>query len=156
MSSFQTELLNGLSPEEAGRFMALGQRVDLAAGSHLFELGEPADRMYLVVRGRVCLTLPMQIAGAQKDVLIEEKMAGETLGWSGLVPPHRFTLKATAAMDSELLAFPRSTVQQLFSENHALGYTVTRNVATVIGHRLEVFQTMWLREMQRMVELRYS
>ena len=37
-----------------------------------------------------------------------------------------------------------------------MGYTVTRNLAAVIGHRLEVFQTMWLREMQRVVELRYS
>ncbi len=37
-----------------------------------------------------------------------------------------------------------------------VGYTVSRNVASVIGHRLEVFQTMWLREMQRVIELRYT
>jgi hypothetical protein len=30
------------------------------------------------------------------------------------------------------------------------------NLASVIGQRLQVFQAMWLREMQRVVELRSS
>jgi hypothetical protein len=30
---------------------------------------------------------------------------------------------------------------------------VARNVSAVVGQRLQVFQTMWLREMQRVVEL---
>jgi hypothetical protein len=31
-----------------------------------------------------------------------------------------------------------------------------QNVASVVGQRLQVFQAMWLREMQRVVELRAS
>jgi hypothetical protein len=33
---------------------------------------------------------------------------------------------------------------------------VSLNLASVIGQRLQLFQTMWLREMQRTVELRYA
>jgi CRP/FNR family transcriptional regulator, cyclic AMP receptor protein len=152
----QTDLLNGLTEEESAAFMALALRVDLPAGKLLFQLGEPADRMFLVINGRVSLTLPMLIGGRERDVLVEEKMAGQTLGWSGLIPPYRFTLRAVAAVDSQLLAFPRNAAMQHFDRNPGVAYKVTRNVATVIGHRLDVFQTMWLREMQRVVQLQYS
>jgi CRP-like cAMP-binding protein len=105
---------------------------------------------------RIALTLPIRIRGGQEEVLVEEKLPGETVGWSGLVPPHRFTLNATAAIDSELLGFARASVLDHFAAHPAVGHTVTRNLAAVIGRRLQVFQTMWLREMQRVVEQRYS
>lgn len=156
MDNLATELLTGLTAEEASQFIDLGTRLKLTSGSILFRLGEPADQMFLVLSGRINLSLPMQIRGGEEDVLIEEKMAGETLGWSGLVPPHRFTLKAVAAVETELIAFPRAVLLKHFADNPGVGYTIHRNVAGVIGHRLGIFQAMWLREMQRMVELRYS
>jgi CRP-like cAMP-binding protein len=150
----QTDLLNGLSPAEEAQVTELGVRLTAAAGNVLFRLGEAADRVYLIVRGRISLTLPLKVGNGEEDVLIEERLAGETLGWSGLIPPHRFTLKATAAAECELLAFPRSALLAHFAAHPAIGLTVTRNLASVIGHRLEIFQTMWLREMQRTVEQR--
>jgi CRP/FNR family transcriptional regulator, cyclic AMP receptor protein len=155
MPSAQTDLLKGLSSDEAAKVMALGKLVSIPAGSALFNLGDQADRVYLVVRGRIALTLPIQIRGAEEDVLVEERLAGETLGWSGLIPPYRFTLKATASVESELLSFSREQLLGHFAAYPPVGYTVTGNVAAVIGHRLQVFQTMWVREMQRVVELRY-
>jgi CRP-like cAMP-binding protein len=155
MPSAQTELLKGLSAGETDQVLALGIPIEVPSGAVVFQLGEQADRVFLVTKGRIALTLPMQIRGAEEDVLVEERLTGETLGWSGLIPPHRFTLKATARAESALLALPRESLLEHFVANPALGYTVTRNVAAVIGHRLEVFQTMWLREMQRVVELRY-
>ncbi len=156
MPNRQTDLLTGLNNEEEAQVMALGSPIALRPGEVLFELGEEADRVFQVVRGRIALTLPMQIRGAQEDVLVEERLTGETLGWSGLIPPHRFTLKATAPVDVELLAFPRAGLQGYFASHPTVAYCVTRNVAVVIGHRLGVFQAMWLREMQRVVEIRYS
>jgi len=156
MASVQPDLLRGLSDEEASRFLALGTPISLAARQTLFRLGAEADKAYLVMRGRIALTLPIQIRGGEEEILVEEQEAGETVGWSSLVPPHRFTLNATAAIGSELLAFSRASVIDYFAAHPAVGHTVTRNLAAVIGHRLHVFQTMWLREMQRVVEQRYS
>jgi CRP-like cAMP-binding protein len=155
MTSLQPDLLRGLSDDEAARFMALGVSTSLASGQTLFRLGAEADRAYLVVRGRIALTLPIQLRSVEEEVLVEEKMPGETVGWSGLVPPHRFTLNATAPIASEVVAFSRAAVLDLFTAHPGVGHTVTRNLATVIGHRLQVFQTMWLREMQRAVDHRY-
>jgi CRP-like cAMP-binding protein len=156
MSYIHSDLVKDLSAEEAAPLMALGVPTSVPRGTVLFHVGEPADSVFLVLRGRVTLTLPIQIHGADQDVEVEEKVAGETLGWSGFIPPHRFTLKATAVVDSDLLAFSRDALTAHFAAQPAVGFTVTRNIASVIGHRLAVFQTMWLREMQRVVELRYS
>ena len=110
MTGAQTDLLNGLSEEDAARFLALGTPTSLASGQTLFRLGADADKAYLVRRGRIALTLPLQIRGREEEVLVEETLPGETVGWSGFVPPHRFTLNAAAAIDSELLGFPRASV----------------------------------------------
>jgi CRP/FNR family cyclic AMP-dependent transcriptional regulator len=156
MTSAQHDLLKGLSEDDASEFLAVGTPTSLAARQTLFRLGDEADKAYLVLRGRIALTLPIQIRGGEEEILVEEKQAGETVGWSGLVPPHRFTLNATAAVGTDLLAFPRASVLDHFGVHPAVGQAVTRNLATIIGHRLHVFQTMWVREMQRVVEQRYS
>lgn len=153
MTPFRPDLLAGLADGDAARVLALGAHATRAAGAVLFSLGDEAESLFVVERGRIALTLPMKVRGVAQDVLIEERGAGQTVGWSALVPPHRFTLKATALVESEVLALSRKALAELFEARPALGYVVERNVSAVVGQRLQVFQAMWLREMQRVVEL---
>jgi CRP-like cAMP-binding protein len=148
------DLLQGLAPGEIERVLALGQRTLLTTGAELFHLGDDASCIYLVARGRIRLTLPMQVRGKQENVLVEERSSGQTVGWSALIAPYQFTLTATAALETEVLALDREALHAYFAAHPASGYTVSMNLACVIGQRLQVFQAMWLREIQRMVELR--
>lgn len=148
------ELLNGLSSAEAEGVLALGTRLIVPSGTSLFRLGDPADRLFLTERGRIRLTLPMQVRGKEEDVLVEERSPGQTVGWSALIPPYRFTLTATAPLETEVIALPREALREYFAADPAAGYKIALNLAVVIGHRLQLFQTMWLREMQRTVEVR--
>ena len=153
MAKAQPDVLVGIAEEEAARVLALGSRIGLSAGQVLFNLGDAAESLFLVERGRIALSLPMTIQGREQDVLIEERSPGQTLGWSALVPPHRFTLKAMAPVETEVLALPSAALFDHFAAQPAVGYAVTRNLSAVVGQRLQVLQTMWLREMQRMVEI---
>jgi len=153
MTTAQPDLLAGLAEDAAAGIVALGSRVSLAAGAVLFNLGDTADSLFLIERGRIALSMPMQVRGREEDLLVEERLPGQGLGWSALIPPHRFTLKATAPLETELLALPRSALLDYFAARPAVGYAVTRNLAAVVGQRLQVFQAMWLREMQRVVKL---
>jgi CRP-like cAMP-binding protein len=152
----QADMLHGVGAADAARLTALGSRAHVPTGAPLFELGSEARDVYLIERGRIALTLPMRIAARQEDVLVEERTAGQMVGWSGLIPPHRFTLKATAQIDTDVLVLPRAPLLEFFDANPSLGYIVMRNLASVVGQRLQVFQAMWLREMQRFVETRSS
>jgi CRP-like cAMP-binding protein len=150
----QADLLNGLSEEDAGRLLALGKRVVLTSGAELFHLGDHADCIYLIARGRVRLTLPMHVRDREEDVMVEERSPGQTVGWSALIPPYQFTLTATAPLETEVTALSRDALKQHFAAHPETGYTVSLNLASIIGERLQLFQAMWVREVQRMVELR--
>ena len=86
----EADLLRGLPPAETELVLALGRRMLLTAGAELFHLGDTADCVYLIVRGRLRLTLPMQVRSREEEIFVEEHSAGQTVGWSGLIPPFRF------------------------------------------------------------------
>ena len=151
MSHTPSDLLAGLPAAEAQNVMALGTAVQLDAGDVLFRLGDAAEAVYLIRRGRIALTLPLQVGGMDQDAFIEERVPGQTVGWSALIPPFKFTLKATAPLETELLALPRAVLLQYFAERPHVAYPISLNLAAGIGQRLQVFQAMWLREMQRLV-----
>ena len=96
----------------------------------------------------------MEIRGHEENILTEEVSAGQTVGWSAMIPPYLFTLTATAPAEAEVIALPRQALQEYFAAHPGAGYTIMQNLSAVIGHRLHLFQTMWLREMQRVVEVR--
>ena len=148
------ELLNGLSSAEAEQILELGTRQIVPSGTLLFRLGDTADRLFLIERGGIRLTLPMQIRGQEQDVLVEERSPGQTVGWSALIPPYRFTLSATASPDTEVIALPRESLREHLATYPAAGCKIALNLAVVIGHRLQLFQTIWLREMERTVQAR--
>ena len=156
MSIEHADMLHGVSAADAARLVALGSRAHVPTGALLFELGAEARDVYLIERGRIALTLPMVFGDRHEDVMVEDRTAGQLVGWSGLIPPHRFTLKATAQIDTDVLVLPRAPVLALFDANPALGYAVMRNLASIVGQRLQMTQAMWLREMQRFVESRSS
>jgi CRP/FNR family transcriptional regulator, cyclic AMP receptor protein len=153
MTGTRPDLLKSLPADTAQEVLALAGRLAAPAGAVLFELGSGAEHLYVIDRGRVNLTLPMEVYGREEDILVEERSAGQTLGWSALIPPHRFTLKATAQIDTDLIAFPRGALQDFLAAHPEVGYQVMTNLAATVGQRLQVFQTMWLREMKRGLEM---
>ncbi len=146
------ELLNGLTSAEVDQILGLGARLVIPSGDSLFRLGDPADRLFLAVSGRIRLTLPMQLRGQNENVFVEEISAGQAVGWSALIPPYLFTLTATAMVETVVIALPREALLQYFVASPEAGCKIAFNLAVVIGHRMHLSQTMWLREMQRNVE----
>jgi len=150
------ELFSGLAEADATSLAQLGSRVVLEPGQLLFRIGDEATQLYVVERGAMELRMPMQVEGQEEDVRIEDCLPGDTLGWSTLVPPHRFTLTATARQHAELTAFARDALLAHFASHPAAGYVVLGNIAAVLGQRLQVFQAMWVRQMQHIVDLTHG
>jgi CRP-like cAMP-binding protein len=156
MASQTIELFRDLDAAQSAALMTITQRVRLSAGDILFHLGDDAAWLYSIEWGRISLSLPMRVRHRDEDVLVEERLPGQTFGWSAVIPPHRATLTATALAATELLAIPRDPLLELFEAQPKLAYLLTRSVATVVGHRLQVLQAMWLREIQRVVQMKVA
>lgn len=150
------EFFAGLTDDDVTALLALGSTVVLGPGDVLFRIGDDATHLYLVQQGAIELAMPIQVEGHPEDVRVEQCLAGQALGWSTLVPPHRFTLKGSARQRTELVALPRAALLAHFDRRPDVGYAVLRNVAAMLGQRLQVFQAMWLREMQHVVDMSHG
>ena len=156
MDLSRIQLVAGLRPAEAQEIVALGSPLRLSSGAALFGLGEPAERLFIVERGRIALMAPLELNRHQQDVLVEERVAGEVVGWSALIPPYRYTLDAVASIETDLIAIARTALLGYVAAQSRVSCILMENVAKVVGQRLQVFQAMWLREMQRVVKLSHA
>ncbi len=144
-------ILGELHDREAAQLLAVARPHQCQKGECLFLLGDHADRLYVVLSGKMELTFPLSFGGVVRDVPVESKTPGSALGWSALVKPHRFTLSARAEETSELAAFLRQDLLRVFDAEPRIGYVVMRHVAEVVGRRLLQVQALWARELQRAV-----
>lgn len=153
MRAEEWDLLRGLDPVSAEGLLALTKTVRAPKGTVLFKMGDPAESAFLLVAGKVDLTLPLMVGDSREEVMVEERHPGQLVGWSGLVPPFRFTLEAVASVNSELLALPGVEALDYFDQHPEIGHKVLSNLAHLIGRRLQLFQTMWVRGMQKVLEV---
>jgi CRP-like cAMP-binding protein len=142
-------LFNGLRSEDISRIVAIGRPHHFSQGEYLFFLGDSADRLFVIAEGQVDLCFPMAVEKVVKDITIEVAGPGQTLGWSALVKPYRFTLSARAATTSHVVAFARQELLKFFADEPAIGYTVLTRISELVGIRLLQVQALWARELQR-------
>ncbi len=146
------ELFDGLDTAKLTRLDAIARKRSLECGDYLFLLGDSAQYVSLVVRGLVDLCLPIQIGGVVKDITVEAVGPGKVIGWSALVRPYRFTLSARAAAPTEVLAFGRLDLEQLFAADPGIERVVRTGISELMAVRLTMFQALWARELQRALD----
>lgn len=147
----EAELFAGLPDADCRAIAGLARRRGASAGEVLFRLGDPAEELFVIRRGRVELTFPLVVMGETKETRFQSLEAGRTLAWSGLVPPYRLTMSARASTDVELLAFERVRLLRHLAEVPAVGYVVMSNLSRVVAGRLHEMVALWVREVQRNV-----
>ena len=89
----QHPFLKGLSPEHLKILLDSAMRAEFKAREVIFREGDPANRFYLILDGRVVLesevkeheSLPIRVLGK-----------GDALGWAWLVPPNLLHFSARA------------------------------------------------------------
>ena len=103
------------------------------AGKRIFQEGEAAERLYLVVRGTVSLevfhlnqgTIPIQTVGA-----------GEVLGSSWFVPPYRWKFDAKAEKATDALVFDTRLLLDMFDKHNDFGYEFMKRMAMIVDQRV--------------------
>lgn len=122
--------------------------VTFEAGHKLFERGMDAGELMILQEGVVELLFPVQIMGVTRDVTMESQQAGAVVAWSSLVRPYCFTLSARCASQCTLTSFHRDEMYAFFETDRYTGYLFMRNLAGVIGRRLQAMQTIWVQDLQ--------
>ena len=128
-----SKFFSGLAPEFVEFLAAHATSRRLAEGEALFRYGERADRFYLVSTGHVSVDVPA-IAGPALE--LQDLGPGAVVGWSWLIPPHRWNFEARAITRSEVVEFDGAAVLAHCEDNARFGYELLKHFAALMSERL--------------------
>lgn len=100
-------------------------------GELLFRKGGPANTFYILLKGRVKLSL-----GETGHIVYIVSKAGEAFGWSSLIGRERFSASAECMTDSKLLIWDKDRLQKILKKDPANSLLLYKRLAELLGNRL--------------------
>ncbi len=141
-------IFQDISDEVLEELSTRGKTQTFETGQLLFERGQDADDLMLLQEGVVGLFFPVHVMGATRELTMESKHAGDVVAWSALVSPYHFTLSGRCASRCVITCFKRDDLLTFFDAHPQCGYLFMRNLAGVVGRRLQNMQDIWIHDLQ--------
>jgi CRP-like cAMP-binding protein len=131
---------NRLEESELEQVARIARLKSARAGEPVDVQGQPADKFYILVSGRLAVILNLDFGVAQQTYQIMTLGPGQMFAWSGLVGNPYYTAGSRALTDCSFLEFDVAALQALFEQDPRLGYVMMRLVAQTIASRLRHIQ----------------
>lgn len=124
----------GLKPDTMHLLVSCASNVRFEAGEYLLHEGEEARQFYLIREGYVSLE---DAVPKQEPICIQSLGPGQVLGWSWLIPPHRWRFDARAATPVRAFALDGECLRGKCEADHDLGYEMMKRFTPLITDRLQ-------------------
>ena len=118
--------------DELARITGAARKRVLSRGDHLFEAGEDAESMFIVITGRVAIAIANELDKRESMVALME--TGDLFGEMGLLDGGPRSAMARAIEPCEVLEIPYDPVEELLERNPK----VLRGVVRMLADRLRV------------------
>jgi CRP-like cAMP-binding protein len=104
----------------------------------LFQEGQPANAIYLLLSGAVDLFFVAEGngPGRTREFIVDEINSGETFGISALIDPHIFTSSARVAVKSRVLRMDGVELRKLCEADLRMAYMLMHQIAKTFSERL--------------------
>lgn len=129
----ESPVFAGLEQEELELVAGCGKNIAVDAGERLFREGDDANTFFLVRSGLVALETYVPNRGA---VTVVTCGPGEIVGWSWLVPPHRWRLTARVVDGVRAVEFDGACLRTKCEQIPALGYDLLSRFAGDLADHL--------------------
>jgi CRP/FNR family transcriptional regulator, cyclic AMP receptor protein len=126
-------LFSNLDPRYVQLASERASDVHFNAGDLIFREGEQADSFYLILQGKIALEL---FAPGRGSLTIQTLEDGDIVGYSWLIPPHRYRFDGRAVKDTHAIALDGAWLRAKCKEDYKLGYEVMYRIATILAHSL--------------------
>ena len=134
LKTFDSHPFLSAIPDRLRMLLATGARPFTAEPNEFFaKEGDSARAFYLIQSGRASLETRDPKRGV---VRIQSVQPGEVVGWSWLVPPHRWQFDCRAEDPVQGLAFDAEWLREKCEQDHELGYHLLKQLVAVIANRL--------------------
>jgi len=140
-----TPFFAGLNEPQLNALAALTAAHDFDVGVTLFEEGQPAEKLFLPLRGAVDLYFGMEGHPKQR-VLAGEIEAGMPVGISAVIEPHLYKMTARTATECRMLEMNGVLLRALFALDTRMGYVMLREISKASLERLHLARVQLARE----------
>jgi CRP/FNR family transcriptional regulator, cyclic AMP receptor protein len=124
--------LREFSPTHLEALASCAMRLHYEPGDLIFREGDPANRFYLIIKGKVVL----EVQRDEKHVTLQTISDGSVLGWSWLFPPFYVHFDARAIEPTEALFIYATRLREMCELDHELGYKIHKRISSVVVERL--------------------
>jgi len=125
---------SGMRPEHLQLLAGCASNAHFEAGQFVLRQGQEADKCFLIRYGKVSLEVYAPERGA---IEIQTLGEGDILGWSWLVPPHRWRLDARAIEMTRAIVLDGKRMREECESDHELGYELLQRFNQVMAENLE-------------------
>jgi len=127
----QKDIFRAMSKSFVKKIMNVSTTESYEQGDLLFQQGDLANQFYILLKGRIKLTL----GETGRSVYIVSH-AGEAFGWSSLIDRETYTASAECMTPAKLLRFDQEKVLKILEEDPANGLVFFKRLADILGNRL--------------------
>ncbi len=127
----QADFFWGTSQIFVNEVMKISKKESWEKGYFLFHEGIPANYFYILLKGRVRLSI-----GEFGQVVYIVSRAGEAFGWSSLIGRKTYSASAECREPVELIVFDSEKFQKILKSDPHNGLLFFHGLATTIGNRL--------------------
>jgi CRP/FNR family cyclic AMP-dependent transcriptional regulator len=140
----QSPMFANVPVEKLQKFAELAEEIPCVEDSTLFKEGDPANKLYILLEGKVLIKL--QITSRPEQICIGVLAhPGQLVGWSGFLAENRYTATAACQENSRLLSFDGAAFMRLLEADPVTGFTVMKHFSEVISGRLRNIQRLVLK-----------
>ena len=129
-----------LDGEALSQVAMLAEEVPVEPGEDIFEAGQLADALYLLMSGRVELTTdsydPIFRPDLRRSYLVGEINPGEAFGLSSVIPPYQLNAGARATEAGAVLRMDARKLRRLMEDDPRFSCGLYRHICEALIERL--------------------
>ena len=136
------DIFAGLSDDSLEQLAKFCNRRVYEAGEYCAAQGETMGQLLIVNGGSVTIEMQIEVASQAHTVTIAVLTKGRVCGCSAaLAPPNTLTASIKCVERAQVISIRASDLQRICEERPSLGYTVMKNLATIVSSRLRESRT---------------
>jgi CRP-like cAMP-binding protein len=128
-------LFEGLSAEQLEQFAALLDVCYLTKGRRIFEQGDAAEYLYILLEGEVLIRYKPYDGD---EITVARVMPGGVFGWSAALGRATYTSSVVAVQDGKAYCLRAEKLQKLCDQCPETGVILLKKLAEVIAQRVQV------------------
>lgn len=132
------QFLRGVSKEHLEQIAAIAEMCDFQDQEFVFQQGDNADCIYLVVFGRLSIQLDAEGPDCKQIISVGP---GEMLGWSSLLDRPQLAATARAIEPTRLVRIDSAKLLKICDEDKDFGFQFMRRTTLALAKRLNATWT---------------